>query len=150
MATKAVQDLMRSSCFGCGSDNKVGLQIKTFWDGKQGICDWTPRPFHDSGGGTVYGGMIACVIDCHACMTAIAAAHDAEGREPESDSDIWYVTANLNIDYLAPAPLGVPLHLTAKVDSTEGRKTRVSCSLEADGKECAKAKGLFIRVNRKS
>lgn len=148
MTSEAIQDLMRSSCFGCGSENEVGLQIKSFWDGEQCVCTWTPEPFHDSGGGTVYGGMLACVIDCHACMTAIAAAHDAEGREPDSESDIWYVTANLNIDYLAPAPLGVPLRLIAKVESSEGRKMRVACSLEAEGKECAKGTGLFIRVTR--
>jgi acyl-coenzyme A thioesterase PaaI-like protein len=94
----------------------------------------------------VYGGLIACLFDCHCIGTAIAAAYDAEGRQPGSEPSIMYVTANLNVNYLRPAPMDRELLLKAHIVETKGKKTTVACELTADGTECANASVIGIRV----
>ena len=51
-------------CFGCGPENLKGLQIKSFWDGKQAICRWKAEPHHNGVKGILNGGIIASLIDC--------------------------------------------------------------------------------------
>ncbi len=143
---EAIQDQIRSTCYGCGADNEHGLQVKTFWDGEVATCRWTPEAYHNSGGPSVYGGLLASLIDCHCCNTAMAAVCGAEGQELTPDIKMWYVTATLTVDYLAPTPLGVELELRASVDKIEGRKAWINCSVLAEGTECVRGRGLFVRV----
>ncbi|MCL2581340.1 MAG: PaaI family thioesterase [Streptosporangiales bacterium] len=53
-------------------------------------------------------------------------------------------TAELTLRYRRPVPLGVPLTLTARQVSAEGRKLRTEGTIEAGGKVCVTAEGLFI------
>jgi len=107
MTKKAFQDYYPedlSHCYGCGSHNEKGLQIKSFWDGEESVCVYTPRDYHTAIPGFVYGGLIASLIDCHSTGTASAAKYRAEGREMGSDPPIRFVTASLHVDYLLPTP----------------------------------------------
>ena len=67
-------------CYGCGSKNKLGHQIKSYWDGDETYCRFQPRPEHMAVPGYVYGGLLASVIDCHATGTAAAAKYREENR----------------------------------------------------------------------
>lgn len=81
MAEKAFQDYypdQLSHCYGCGRLNTAGLQIKSYWDGDESVCEYTPKPYHTALPGCVYGGLIASLIDCHGTGTASAAAYRAE------------------------------------------------------------------------
>lgn len=136
-------------CHGCGADNEKGLQIKSYWDGDEAVCDWRAQP-HQCGGseGIVNGGIIATLIDCHSLNLAIAYAYRSEGRAIGTRPRISYVTGNLNVSYHHPTPLDQPLHLRAKMIKTEGRKAWVSCTLSAKGRVCATGEVLGIRVER--
>ena len=49
MSEKAFQDHYadaHSVCYGCGRLNEKGLQIKSYWDGDESVCSFTPRPEH--------------------------------------------------------------------------------------------------------
>lgn len=49
MTHKAFQDYYPdnlSHCYGCGRLNEDGLQIKSYWDGEESVCTFTPRPYH--------------------------------------------------------------------------------------------------------
>jgi acyl-coenzyme A thioesterase PaaI-like protein len=133
-------------CYGCGKHNPQGLHIKTRWDGKEGVFRFTPEPYHSAFPGVVYGGLIASLIDCHAIGTAIAATYEAEGRPPDTEPNITYVTGNLNVTYLHPTPAGVELELRAQVEELHEKKAIVICSLYADGIECAKGVVVAIRI----
>jgi acyl-coenzyme A thioesterase PaaI-like protein len=149
MKPTAIQDHFHGDhaiCYGCGPDNPHGLQIKTHWDGRYGIFRFTPQEYHTAFPGVVYGGLIACLFDCHCIGTAIAAAYDAEGRQPGSEPSIMYVTANLNVSYLRPTPMDCELLLKAHIVETKGKKTTVVCKLTADGTECANATVIGIRT----
>ncbi len=84
--SKAFQDYYPGDfacCYGCGRLNEHGLQIKSYWDGNETVCHFTPRPYHTAIPGYVYGGLIASLIDCHSTGSAAAAAARAAGRPIE-------------------------------------------------------------------
>jgi len=149
MTTKAIQDYYPDDiaiCYGCGRNNPKGLNIKTFWDGKEGFFRFKPEPHHTAFPGVVYGGLIASLIDCHSIGTAIAAAYQAEEREPGSAPEITYVTGNLNVNYLRPTPIGCELILRSRIREMGKRKSIVMCSLYADDQKCAQAEVTAVRV----
>lgn len=145
----AIQDQLavENHCYGCGPHNPDGLQIKSYWDGDETICTFTPRAAHTAGPRHVLnGGVIATIIDCHCICTAIAAVQRAENRPFHSEPHIWCVTASLHIDYLKPTPIEGPVILRARIAGIEGKKIAVTCTLLADGVERARANVLAVRV----
>jgi acyl-coenzyme A thioesterase PaaI-like protein len=138
-----------SYCYGCGRLNEQGLQIKSYWDGDEAVCDFQPRPYHTAIPGYVYGGLIASLIDCHSTGTAAAAGYRAEGRPMDSEPPLRYVTASLHVDYLRPTPIEATLTLRARVQEIKGRKTTVHCSLYANGDECARGQVVVVQMPEK-
>ena len=146
---KAFQDCYPddlSHCYGCGRLNGQGLQIKSFWDGDESVCSYTPRPEHMAIPGFVYGGLIASVIDCHGTGTAAAAAFRAEGAVPGTEGDFRFVTASLHVDYVAPTPLGPPLEVRARVEEIKGRKVVVSETMTVGGVVTARGRVVAVRL----
>jgi acyl-coenzyme A thioesterase PaaI-like protein len=150
MGEKAFQDQGSvSHCHGCGADNDKGLQIKSFWDGDEAVATWRAQPHHCGGRREIVnGGIVASLIDCHSLNLAIAQAYRAEGRPIGSSPRIGYVTGNLNVSYLKPAPIAEPLNLRARITKIEGRKAWVTCTMSAAGQVCATGEVLGIRVQR--
>jgi acyl-coenzyme A thioesterase PaaI-like protein len=134
-------------CHGCGADNEKGLRLKSYWDGDEAFAIWHPQPQHCAGSKEILnGGIIASLIDCHSLNLAIAHAYRSEQRPIGSAPRIGYVTANINISYLKPAPIDEPVELRAKISKLEGRKAWISCELSAAGEVRAKGEVLGIRV----
>jgi len=149
MPEKAFQDYYPddlSHCYGCGSLNQEGLQIKSFWEGEESVARYKPRSCHTAIPGYVYGGLIASLIDCHGTGTAAAAAYREEGREMSTLPAIRFVTASLRVDYLRPTPMGVTLEVRGKVEEISGKKVVVSETLSAEGVVCARGKVVAVRM----
>ena len=145
-----VQDLIPGNhCYGCGPLNPDGLQIKSYWDGAVSTCTYMPRA-EQSAGPTqfLYGGTIASLFDCHCVCTAIANHYELEGRAVgDSDGeDIWCVTGELNVTFLAPTPIDKPVELKATIGETSGRKTIMNCTMHSDDTLTAEAEVIVIRV----
>lgn len=148
-APKAFQDYYPdhlSHCYGCGRLNENGLQIKSYWDGAEAICTFTPRAEHTAIPGFVYGGLIASLIDCHATGTAAAASYRAAGREMDTEPPFRFVTASLHVDYLRPTPIDGPLTLRANVKELKGRKVVLAITLAANGEVCAKGEVVTVQM----
>lgn len=135
-----------SHCYGCGTLNSQGLHIKSFWDGDESVCTFTPKPYHTAMPGYVYGGLIASLIDCHSVGTAAAAAYRAEGREMDTEPSLRYVTGSLKVDYLRPTPIDGPLEIRATVREIKGRKVVVDSQLSAKGEICAKGEVVAVQM----
>jgi len=133
-------------CFGCGSMNPNGLQIKSYWEGDEGVCVWQPVPNYRGWENVTNGGILATIIDCHSMGTALAAAYRAEDRPMASDPIYRYATASISVRYLKPTPNDRPVTLRAKVIEVRGRKTRLSCQVSVDGQITAEAEVLGVRV----
>lgn len=138
-----------ATCYGCGPANPHGLHIKSYWSESDdaAICVFTGQPYHNAGFDDVmYGGMVASLCDCHSVWTAIAATYRRDGREHGSLPAISYVTANLNVSFLAPTPLTIPIKLVAHVEKIAGRKAVVRCSVYGGEVKTAEATVTAVRV----
>ena len=149
MNTKAFQDYYPddlSYCYGCGRLNEQGHQLKSFWDDDETVAVFEPGPQHMAIPGYVYGGLIASLIDCHGTGTASAAAYRAEDRDMGTEPPLRFVTASLQVDYLRPTPLGVPLEVRGRVEEISGRKVIVSATISAEGETCARGRVVAVRM----
>jgi len=135
-----------SYCYGCGRLNEYGLQIKSYWDGDEAVCTFSPKPYHTAVAGYVYGGLIASVIDCHSTGTAAAAAYRNQGRAMDTDPPLRFVTGSLHVDYLRPTPIQGPLELRSQVKEVKGRKVVVSTTLSVGGVVCARGEVVAIQI----
>ena len=134
-------------CWGCGSENLHGLQIKSYWEGNESVCTWKPERFHTSGWPNVlYGGIISGIIDCHCMGTIIAEYYKDKSPEEKETPKYWFATASMKIDFLKPASVNKPIQLRATIKEMHAKKAVVSCSLYSDGEECARGEVLGVRV----
>ena len=90
-------------------------------------------PQHQGGPGIAHGGIVGAALD-EACGL-LATWH----RFPA-------VTARIAIRYRRPAPIGKPLHVTAKVEADRGRRTEISAELRDGDELLARADGAFLHV----
>ncbi len=149
MSKKAIQDNYPddlSHCYGCGRLNPHGHQIKTYWDGDETVTVFEPRPEHMAIPGYVYGGLIASLVDCHGTGTAAAASYREAGREPGTEPAFRFVTASINVRYLRPTPMGVPLEVRGRVEEIKGRKVVVSAKVSAAGEVCATGEVVAVQM----
>ncbi len=148
---RAFQDVFTGSltqCWGCGSHNAHGLQIKTYWadNGEETICTWQPREYHTAAWPNILsGGVLASLIDCHSVCTAMMVALREEGIEWSSEPEIIYITASLQVQYLKPTPMTYPVTLRARVKEQSGRKMIVQCSVFSQDQECARGEVVAVR-----
>ena len=146
----ALQDVWpHATCYGCGPANAAGLRIKSYWDsdGESVVCRFQPGPQHNAGFPNVtYGGLVASLIDCHSNWTAIAAAYRAAGRPHGSAPILSYVTASLNVRFIAPTPLDTELVLRARVTEQHARKTMVTCQVYAGDRVTAEGHVVAVRI----
>ncbi len=149
MSLKAFQDAYPDDlahCYGCGKNNEHGHQLKSYWDGDDTIAEYNPRPEHTAIPGFVYGGLLASIIDCHGTGSAAAAAYKAEGREMGTQPTLRFVTANLNVDFLAPTPMGVTLVARGKIVELKEKKVVVEITVSANDAVCAKGKVVAVKM----
>lgn len=141
---QALQDLAPVHCYGCGSLNAHGLQIKSFWAGDDVVCAWRPQPHHIGYPGILYGGIIASVVDCHCIWTASAYAHRMADVDLKDALKFPYVTASLTVNYRKPVPIGEAIDLRARVADFGERKALVRCKVSCRGQLCAEAEVLAV------
>ena len=133
-------------CYGCGRLNAHGLHVRTLQQGDEGVAWFTPRPEHTGVTGFVYGGLIASLIDCHAIGAAATAAEQADGREVGDAPAPRFVTASLQVDFLAPTPLGPQIELRAHVVEATARKSVVAVWIVAAGVTTATGRVVAVRI----
>lgn len=147
MDQKAFQDYYPedvSHCYGCGNKNEHGLQLKSYWDGEETVAVYHPQPYHTAIPGFVYGGLTASLIDCHGTGTAAAAAYKRIGREQGTEPPFRFVTASLQVDFLRPTPIGVPLELRGTIAEAGVRKMIIDITVSVDGKICSKGRVVAV------
>ncbi len=129
-------------CFGCGADNTVGLQIKSWMEGDHCMAIYRPRPHQTAFPGAVNGGVIATLLDCHAVWTAVGHYEQKHGEKT------MFVTRKLTVEYLAPTPIDGELTLDGVVTREGNRSVTVMVSLLAEGRETARAELVGVRHER--
>lgn len=144
----AIQDFYADDaahCYGCGRLNADGHRIRTRDHGEETLTEFVPAPYHTALPGLVYGGLIASLIDCHSTGSAAIFASRAEGRPIGSGEAPRFVTAHLEVDYLAPTPMGL-LRVVGRLAEMSGRKVLVESELHAGETITARGRAVLVRL----
>jgi acyl-coenzyme A thioesterase PaaI-like protein len=134
-------------CYGCGKLNERGYQIKSYWEGEESVCHFSPSPDHIAIPGYVYGGLLASLIDCHGTRTAAASGYRAEKRAMDTEPAFRFLTASLHVDYLKPTPLGIELIVRGKVKEIKGRKVIIEEWIEANGITTVRGEVIAVQIS---
>lgn len=110
--------LQNQSCFACGPLNPIGLKL-TFAEDPPGtyITHFTGRPEHQGYDGIIHGGILSTLLD-----EIMARYLYAKGMNA--------VTARLEVRYLKPTPVGVPLTIKGRILRQKGRIYETEGSIE--------------------
>jgi acyl-coenzyme A thioesterase PaaI-like protein len=132
-------------CFGCGRNNATGYHFKTYEDAARATTEFTPASYHTGGAEYAYGGIIASVIDCHSAGSAAIFWMRENGMRIGTVPSPRFVTARLEVDYVAPTPIG-PLQLAGRAQEIGERKVIVTTELRAGGAVTATGQAVMVRV----
>jgi acyl-coenzyme A thioesterase PaaI-like protein len=114
-------------CFGCGQANLFGLQLEAEARDEGVEGRFFVKQDHQGPPGYAHGGV----------MEAMALLLWAQGT--------LALTARLELDLVAPAPVGAFVHVTVRRESEEGRRIVVAAEATGeDGRQLAVARGTFV------
>lgn len=121
-------------CLGCGPENPAGMGLRLRIDGHRvrGTVRFDRR--QEGAPGFAHGGAVATVLDDALGTVLVILERPA-------------VTANLNVDFRAPAFLEHDLTVEAWSDRVDGRKLHLVGRLLDGDNVVAEARGLFIEVD---
>jgi acyl-coenzyme A thioesterase PaaI-like protein len=142
--SKSLQDTYapNNACFGCGPSNEKGLRIKSFVEGDEVVCTWTPEKHHEAWTNMLNGGICGALLDCHSNWTA---AWHLMGRQ-QRDTPPCTVTADFHVKLLRPTPTDGPLTMRARVVESTERRALVEATIEGGGHVTATCRGTFVSV----
>lgn len=122
-------------CFGCGSENPIGLRLRFSSENGEVMARFVPAIEHQGFDGVVHGGIICTVLD-----EAMAWATAAAG--------LWAMTGEMKTRFRRPLHAGEETTVRGSIVSQRGRVISTSAELRLeDGTVVATATGTFIRVN---
>ncbi len=131
-----------SICFGCGPANERGLGIGSFPNGDEVVAEWQAEPYHEAFPGTLNGGIIGTLLDCHSNWTAAYHLMLAAGAETPPTT----VTSDYAVRLRRPTPSGRPVRLRARVVESGAESATVEATLESEGTITATCRGTFVAV----
>lgn len=131
-----------NTCFGCGPANPKGLRIRSFVEGEVVVCDWSPEPHHEAFRGTLSGGIIGTLLDCHSNWAATWHLMQKSG----SKTPPCTVTAEFQVSFRRPTPTDGVVHLEARIHESTEERAVVDATLFGGGRVCATCRGTFVAV----
>jgi len=122
-------------CFGCGQANLFGLQLEVSPREGGGVEGrFFVKQDHQGPPGVAHGGVLAAALD----ETMALLLHEERTAA---------LTARLEVELLAPVPVGVFVRVGAAVEEEQGRTLLLAAqaSAEEGGEPLARARGTFVR-----
>ncbi len=100
-------------CFGCGSNNPIGLKLEFDWNTETGdyVTTYTPTREHQGWVGRIHGGLIAVVFD------------EVLSRVVLAKLGYKWVTAELTTRMVKPVAIGETMHFRARIVLERSRLT---------------------------
>lgn len=117
-----------------GGANPMGLGGYLWREGDVAVMEVTLGKAFEGAPGRAHGGIVAALID--ETMGLVLAINEQLA-----------FTAQLDITYVAPAPINEPIFARAWLKEQDGRKLSIEATVEAGTTVIAKAKALFIAVD---
>lgn len=116
-----------------GSAHPIAPQLHTAPAGNGVGGTVTLGAAYEGGPGLVHGGVLSLLFDHAMGQAVFVSGHSA-------------MTVSLEVRYLAPTPIEVPLALHARVARTAGRKVYVTAEVSVAGRVTAEASGVFVQL----
>jgi acyl-coenzyme A thioesterase PaaI-like protein len=121
-------------CFGCGQANLFGLQLELEPRPGGGVEGrFFVKQDHQGPPGFAHGGVLAAALD-----EAMALLLNAER--------VFAVTGRIEVDFLAPAPVGAFVAVRAQMLETGARKVSLEADAAIEEQTVARARGVFVRT----
>ena len=120
-------------CFGCGSENPVGLHLDIESGGGLAASEWTVTENYVGWDNMLHGGILSLIAD-------EVMGHVVDLKREK------IVTAHLEVDFIVPIRLGDTLRCEAKVCSTGHRSVRTEALITVNGKTAAKSTGVYVNI----
>jgi acyl-coenzyme A thioesterase PaaI-like protein len=120
-------------CFGCGQANVFGLQLELERTGGGVAGRFFVKQDHQGPPGYAHGGVVATALD-----EAMALLVHDEGTHA--------LTARLEVDLRAPAPVGTYVEVTASVAERSGRRLVLEATAAGEDGVIATARGTFVEA----
>jgi acyl-coenzyme A thioesterase PaaI-like protein len=119
-------------CFGCGQANLFGLQVELERRQDGSVAGrFFVKQDHQGPPGHAHGGIVGAALDEAMALAA---------GEPEAPA----ITARLEVDLRAPAPVGAFVDLEARVEPGPGRRRQGRAWARVDGELVAEASGEMV------
>jgi acyl-coenzyme A thioesterase PaaI-like protein len=132
-------------CFGCGRLNEHGHHFRTLRVANGTVTEHHPSPDATGAAEFAYGGLIASLIDCHSAGSAAFFWMERNDLVVGEDSTPRFVTARLEVDYVAPTPL-TKMRVMGVTEEIGDRKVIVTSELIAGGQVTARGRAVLVRI----
>lgn len=121
-------------CFGCSSNNPIGLKMEFTEQDEYVLAHWQPKEHFQGYVNVLHGGIIATMLD-EVSAWCVNVKIGTAG-----------VTSELKVRYLKPVFLSSgQITVRAKIVSSEGRYIKLKSELQdGKGKICATAESMFF------
>lgn len=124
-----------TGCFGCGTDNPIGMKLSFERDGDAVVCRSRLNREYAGYREFLHGGVVATLLD------------EAMGWALVNASGSYGVTRNLEVNYRRPIAIDCPIVLRGWVIEIDGRSVRLASSIEDErGRVLASAEGQWVLV----
>jgi acyl-coenzyme A thioesterase PaaI-like protein len=133
-AEPMVKHQLLSDSIVSGGANPMGLGAELWREGDAALMQVTLGKAFEGAPGRAHGGVLAALLD--ETMGLVNAM-----------SGILAYTVQLDITYLAPAPINEPITARAAMVARDGRKITIEGIVKADDLVIARATALFITVD---
>lgn len=132
-----VSSLDDHNCFGCGSQNPIGLHLQFYRlaDGEGAWAEWTPTREYEGYNGMIHGGIICSLLDEIMAWSLYARS-------------TWAVTATMQTKFRKPVHVGEVVRLVGRVTRDRGRVLEIHGEIRRaeDDVLLAEADSTFMRV----
>lgn len=122
-----------SGCFVCGDQNPVGLNARFHYDGEKAVSEVIADRRYEGYRDILHGGIISTMLD-EVMIKAILA------------EDIYAVTAEMTVRFLAPVHTGDRLVFTGWVSNHKGRMYFTEGEARVGNKPVATAQAKYLEA----
>jgi len=137
-------------CFVCGVENTCGLHLHFFNDGHHRcLTRVTLQDCYQGYPGIAHGGILSTILD--ETMGRAILAEGEEGQYREITEERFMFTAQLEVRFRKPVPLGQEFTVRGWVEEDRGRVAQVRGEVElADGTVAVEAKATLVAIPRQT
>ena len=124
------------NCFGCGSENAVGLRLSFEMEDGKLSAEFTPMEHHQGWPGVVHGGIICSLL------------YEVMENWPYVNGTVTMMRS-MDTRLRRPASTERSIRATSWLESREGREMVVAAKLECDGSTVADGRASLVVLNER-